>query len=166
MKLKTFIILIVIVLLFIWGHSLMPVDTSSSESTGLMQVLQSVLDFLHIPITLTEHFVRKLAHFTEHAVVGLILGLFTYPKLGNSPSRRDRFDAVVLPLVAGFFIGFIDETIQIFSGRGPMIQDVWIDFFGVFLGVGIAILIRELKRLRERRKASSAKAAEEETEQN
>lgn len=160
MKLKTFIILIAIVLIFIWGHSLMPVDASSQESTGLKKIMQDVLDFLHIPVTLTEQFVRKLAHFTEHAAAGLILGMFTYPKLGESPSRRDRIDAVALPLAAGFFIGFIDETIQIFSGRGPMIQDVWIDFFGVFIGVGVAIFTREIRRRRKRRKAEAAGTAE------
>lgn len=37
-----------------------------------------------------------------------------------------------------FYIAFIDETIQIFSGRGPQIADVWLDVFGAFCGAAIA----------------------------
>ncbi len=146
MKKRTFIILAVIVLAFIWGHSLIPTDASTEESGGIMRLMQGVLDFLHIPVTLTEHAVRKLAHFTEHAVAGIVLSAFLYPKLSLSESRRERIDSIVLPLTVGFFVGFIDETIQIFSGRGPMVEDVWIDFAGIFLGVFIVILLTDLKR--------------------
>ncbi len=152
MKKRTFIILVGIVLIFIWGHSMIPTDASTEESSGIMRILQGILDFLNIPVTLTEHTVRKLAHFTEHAVAGMVLSAFLYPKLSNSQSRRDRIDSIVLPLTAGFFVGFIDETIQIFSGRGPMIEDVWIDFGGIFLGVLFVTLITDLKRHFARRR--------------
>ena len=145
MKKRTFIILIVIVLAFIWGHSLIPTDSSSEESIGIMKIMQAVLDFLNIPVTLSENFVRKLAHFTEHAVAGALIGLFVYPRFTAAATKRERIECAILPLIVGFFIGFIDETIQIFSGRGPLIQDVWIDFFGIFLGVSVAYLIVYLR---------------------
>ncbi len=152
MKKRTFIIFLVIVLVFIWGHSLIPTDNSTAESTGIMKILQSVFDFLNIPVTLDLHFVRKLAHLTEHAAAGLLLGLFMYRKLTGAESKRELIDYAAMPLVIGFFIGFIDETIQIFSGRGPLIQDVWIDFFGVFIGVLAAYLIIFIRFRRKRRK--------------
>ncbi len=156
MKKRTFIILIVIVLAFIWGHSLVPMDNSRDESNGIKEILQAVLDFLNITLILKSAFVRKLAHFTEHAAAGLLLGLFMYPHLSSAETRREAVECAVLPLLIGFFIGFIDETIQIFSGRGPMVQDVWIDFFGVFFGVGIAYLIVFFKN----RRAAKRKEAE------
>lgn len=157
MKKRTFIILIVIVLAFIWGQSLIPTDDSTLESGQIMQVMQAVLDFLNIPVTLTEHFVRKLAHFSEHAVAGVILGLFMYPRLMSSQTKREQIECAILPLIVGFFIGFADETIQIFSGRGPLIQDVWIDFFGIFLGVSLSYLIVFLKHRRKHRNETEEK---------
>ena len=154
MKKRIFVILIILVLAFIWGHSVISTDNSSEESANIMRILQSVLDFLNIPVTLTQQFVRKLAHFSEHAVAGLVLGIFMYPRLMDAETRREQIECAVLPLIIGFFIGFIDETIQIFSGRGPLIQDVWIDFFGVFLGVSLAYLVVFLHYRRKRRKSA------------
>jgi VanZ family protein len=43
------------------------------------------------------------------------------------------------PLV-GHGVAFIDETIQIFSGRGPAILDVWIDTLG-FITLSFAVYL-------------------------
>ena len=40
--------------------------------------------------------------------------------------------------------GFIDETIQIFSGRGSAIRDVWLDFSGAAAAILILAAIRVL----------------------
>ena len=39
-------------------------------------------------------------------------------------------DATPFSFVLAQFIAFLDETVQIFVGRGPEITDVWIDVFG------------------------------------
>lgn len=44
-----------------------------------------------------------------------------------------------------FYIAFIDETIQIFSGRGPQITDVWLDVFGACCGTVIISLLSVCK---------------------
>ena len=44
-----------------------------------------------------------------------------------------------------FYIAFIDETIQIFSGRGPQIADVWLDVFGACCGTVIISLLSVCK---------------------
>ena len=43
-----------------------------------------------------------------------------------------------------FFVAFIDETIQIFSGRGPQIRDVWVDLLGASIGLLIATVVRKI----------------------
>ena len=54
------------------------------------------------------------------------------------------------------FIAFLDETVQIFSGRGPEISDVWIDIFGfltlfaITLGAAFAarVIMNKLRKNR------------------
>ena len=51
----------------------------------------------------------------------------------------------------GLFAAFLDETLQLFSGRGSMVADVWLDFAGVVCGVaavaaGIWIWERGMKK--------------------
>lgn len=108
-------ILIVVWIVLIWGQSFLSQEASAEESGQLFELLKQILPFL------THHLVRKLAHFTEYAVLGLLV----------------RNEKDVLSSCVGFcwIIAFLDETIQIFTGRGPMIQDVWIDLFGACAGI-------------------------------
>ena len=161
MKKRTFAILLLAAVVFIWGHSLIPIADSSDESMSIMRIMQWVLDHLHIPLTLTEHFVRKLAHFTEHAAAGAVLWLYFVPagafsgvlKSGGTEAFHGIISIIKKPLLIGFFIGFADETIQMFSGRGAAIADVWIDFAGVCAGSLLIHLLRILvNRVSLRRK--------------
>ena len=129
------------VLLFIWGHSLIPQTRSAEESLGMMIFLQKILDFLHIPIQLTDHIVRKLAHFAEHAAAGIILGCYFFPEVSERGTLKGKLLKAATPFAAGFFIGFIDETVQLFSGRGASITDVWIDFAGICCGAAATGLV-------------------------
>ncbi len=67
--------------------------------------------------------VRKIAHFSEFGFLGIltVFLLATY---------RCRAAFVGRWFVFGFFAAFADETIQMFTGRGPAIADVWIDVGG------------------------------------
>ena len=122
---KLLIVLLVLLLAFIWGHSCMPVDASRKESSTVLELLRPLLALLVGTENVTLHLVRKLAHFTEFFCLGCVLALLT---------------------------GFIDETIQIFSGRGPAIRDVWLDFSGA----AAAILILAAVRLLSKRKVTAA----------
>ena len=46
------------------------------------------------------------------------------------------------------FCAFLDETIQIFSGRGPDIKDVWLDTFGAAAGILLVSAVRWTGELR------------------
>ena len=88
--------------------------------------------------TLLDHgptyVVRKAAHFSEYALLGLFMAL-----LFASLNGRRRF---FLPEGACLVAALIDEGIQLFSeGRGASLRDVCIDLSGVTLGVLIALLI-------------------------
>ena len=121
-------VLIILTLALIWGHSLLGREASSEESGFVMELLEPVLEMVVGEGNVTEFLVRKLAHFTEFFVLGLeLMTFFAY--------RKPLFpQAFLLALTHGFFAAFLDETIQIFSGRGPMIQDVWLDVCGFAVG--------------------------------
>ena len=109
------------------GHSLMPADLSNAESGGLLARLIALFPFL------TERLLRKLAHFSEFAVLGFLL----------AQCFRVR---VARPLLAGLLCALGDETVQLFiPGRSGQIHDVWIDFAGVALAAALVYFLRFLR---------------------
>ena len=132
MKRKALLVALLAVLAFIWIHSLIPGNISSEESNWVTNALNPILEKI-LGITLSEGFVRKLAHVFEYTVYAVLLTIFW----------RGQFKTVAL---CGFFTAFIDETLQIFSGRGPMILDVWIDCLGIGIGFGVTWFILRLYR--------------------
>jgi VanZ family protein len=127
-------IIILATLAFIWIHSCMDREDSSMESGFVYDLLCPFFELFMGKGNVTEHFIRKLAHFTEFFGLGLELMLF----------MRLEFLKIkpVLPVnawVFGTFCALIDETIQLFSGRGPAVQDVWLDSAGCLTGVLIML---------------------------
>ena len=123
-------LVIAVTLAVIWGHSCMSMEDSSEESGFFFDLLCPFLELFAGKGNVTEHFIRKMAHFTEF--MGLGLELMLYFRLLTD---------IRLPLtmvgawVTGTMCALIDETIQIFSGRGSMIADVWLDSAGCITGV-------------------------------
>ena len=136
--------LIVFTLAFIWGNSLLGREASSSESSAVMELITPLLEVFVGRGNVTEHLVRKLAHFSEFALLGAEVMLRFL--LMEKPFRR----AGLLAASHGLFAAFADETIQIFSGRGPMVQDMWIDFAGVIGGILFSSVVAGLILRKER----------------
>ena len=132
---KTLTVLIIVTLAVIWGHSLLGREASSEESGFVMKLFAPFLELIVGKGNVTEHLVRKLAHFSEFFVLGAELLLF----FALSKSRKNAF---LLALSHSLFTALMDETIQIFSGRGPMIQDVWLDFSGVTAGALLMLAVK------------------------
>lgn len=65
-------ILVVVVLMFIWGNSLVPGETSGEISDGVTAFIARVLG---IESETMGHYVRKAAHFTEYAVLGITISV-------------------------------------------------------------------------------------------
>lgn len=127
--------LIVIMLIFIWGHSMVPAVQSSEESGYWATYLIPILKMFVGEKLATEYLVRKLAHFSEYAVFGFIVSLRV--------RQSQKLDIKLIGKAEGasFLTAFLDESIQVLSGRGPMITDVWIDSFGAFTGILLCSLI-------------------------
>lgn len=128
------LLLIVLTLCLIWGNSLLSGQTSGQISGGLFQKLMALFPRLS---WLTEHRLRKLGHFTEYAVLGLLLTWFLILK-GQRGGYR-----VAMPLLFGTLTANLDEAIQTISPqRGPSVLDVWLDVGGVCTGIGVLLLFR------------------------
>ena len=121
--------MLIVTLCFIWGNSLL----SRSESAAISQGLTAWLRSIGIPVT--DHFVRKLAHFCEFGLLGCELTLLFWLK------SRLRLRELCLSALAAFLAASIDETIQIFSSRGAQIKDVLLDFTGALTGILFTALL-------------------------
>jgi VanZ family protein len=123
---------------FIFSNSMEAGSLSSSRSGTFTALLNGVLGQLGLP-TLTEHVVRKLAHFSEFCLLGFLLSLCVW-----AYSRR-VFRYLCWPLLLGLLVADLDETIQLYSiDRTSSVVDVWIDFGGVCVGVAVALGLRLL----------------------
>ena len=132
---KVLLVLIILTLLFIWGNSLLNREQSSGESTWVMQLITPFLELFVGKDNVTEHLVRKLAHFTEFALLGLELFFWFY----GQPKKRKS--ALLLAMAHGLFAALTDETLQLFSGRGSQVQDVWLDFAGTTAGAALTAFL-------------------------
>lgn len=123
----------VAMVLFIWGNSLVPGTGSGSLSLAVVEALRGALHAAGLPNGwVTNLLVRKTAHFTEYAVLGVVV---SSALLAGGPLRGRRLlvAAAVLMLVPS-----IDETIQLFvPGRCGAVTDVMIDCCGGATGTFI-----------------------------
>ncbi len=121
---------------FAFVHSLMSAETSSIESSNALKLLYALLPRLNIGIDLTEYLVRKLAHFSEFTVIGMLAATCAY-----SFDRPRPYRYSVYVLFTGLAAAVTDETIQLFSeGRSGQITDVLIDFSGAAIGMIMMML--------------------------
>jgi VanZ family protein len=103
--------------------------------------------------------VRKTAHFLEFALLGCLTA--TLVRLIWLFLAR----SLLLWLTAGIpslfclLTAACDETLQIFTGRGPAVRDVLIDFAGALSGVlflhlavGLILAVSRARRRKQRQK--------------
>ena len=139
------------VLLFIWGNSMLPPEVSD----GLSKWVTGILGF-NRPGEQTDsmnHIVRKLAHYSEYFVLGIVLWLALCGKV--KPVRQ----GLALQGFCGLLTAVIDETIQLLSQRGPSLTDVWLDFAGFLCGTLLILLIGAIRG--RRASADAEKEAEQ-----
>lgn len=123
-------VLLVFNLIFIWGNSLLPGEVSARLSQWVKNFLSHILPGIPSDPQAGGHLLRKLAHFSEFACLGLCLCW-----LGSMLNQRG-FQAVILPLSGALAAACVDETIQYFvAGRGSSLLDVWLDTAGAAVGI-------------------------------
>ena len=141
-------VLAALTLAVIWGHSFMPVSSSEEESLQVGAWLTPFLELFVGSGRVTDHLVRKLAHFTEFAALGFCMSGFYWNLPWKKPALR-------LPASFGSCVlaACIDETIQVFNpGRGPGVKDVLLDSCGAAFGILLFLLLRW--SLEKRKKAA------------
>ena len=131
------IIIIALTIGFIWGNSLKTKEESSESSESVSNVLQTWVDtfFGEDVVSVEEGVVRKLAHATEFAALGLEFCVLLIAIKQESYKRYLQ----ILPI--GLFVAAVDESLQFVSLRGPSIIDVFIDFGGFFIMTVVFIAI-------------------------
>lgn len=129
-------ILVMLNLFLIWGNSLLPGETSGEISSDFLELISEIIPAAK---DMGEFILRKLAHFSEFALLGILLArLFTL----TGEWGLHRFSS---PLLLGALAAAVDETIQIYvPGRGSSLLDVWIDISGVCTGIVLCLGVQWL----------------------
>jgi len=124
-RMRLCITLLICNLIFIWGNSLLPGEISGAFSDWVKSILAKL--FSERPVTSSGGgLLRKIAHFTEFAALGMCLA-WLHGMLQKGKLR---------PFLLGTAAAAVDETIQRFvPDRGPSIRDVCIDSAGVLTGI-------------------------------
>ena len=124
-RLRLCVTLLACNLIFIWGNSLLPGEVSGAFSDWVKSILALLFDSdPNGPAG--GGLLRKFAHFTEFAALGMCLA-WLHGMLQKGKVR---------PFFWGVLAAAADETIQRFvPDRGPSIRDVCIDSAGVLTGI-------------------------------
>ena len=130
-----FTIALIACIAFIFRNSLESGALSSARSQAVMQKINEILSVVNLG-PLSEHTVRKLAHFAEFTLEGFLLMLC----LRVYTNRFVRH--ISWPLLGGMTTALLDETIQRFiPNRTSQVTDVWIDMAGVVFGALVALIL-------------------------
>ena len=120
---------------FIFRNSMESGTVSSARSQAVMVYINNLLAKVHLG-PLSEHTVRKLAHFSEFALEGFLLMLCIRVYTKHFVRHMSW------PLLGGMTTALMDETIQLRSiSRSSSVVDVWIDMAGVTAGLLAALVI-------------------------
>lgn len=131
------IVLVLLTTLFIWTNSLLPGSISSSQSGFITNLIYPIFKNIMSIDKLTV-IIRKFAHFTEYAILGITLAYFYL-----SRSKQNKY--LLLALLQGVITAVIDESIQLLvPNRAGLLTDVLIDTSGVIFGIILWITINKI----------------------
>ena len=128
------------VILFAFIHSSMPDYISDEESQGVLDFIIGFFRLVGISAELSDHIVRKLAHFTEFTALGMLLTSCAY-----CFDRFKPYQFITQIMLSGLLTAVIDETIQLnVVGRSGQITDVLLDFSGVITGTVVMLVFYKI----------------------
>lgn len=129
------VLLILLTVSFIFSQSCFSREESQQESDQVLEFLSAPFEVLFGVEELSSNFVRKLAHFTEFFVLGAELsGLLLY-------TERRHLQPYINAAAVGSLVALCDETLQLFTGRGSQVQDVWLDISGALCGLILVLAV-------------------------
>ena len=127
--------LMVLTVGFIFTQSLLSRETSGQESAAVSGWLSNIFPTSTALGAFIFENIRKIAHFIEFGILGTELTLYALIY------SKEKAKGVLFVSPISFVVAFLDETLQIFSGRGPSIADVWLDYFGALTFSAICLII-------------------------
>lgn len=156
------LVLTVAWLVFIFANSMQSGEKSGEQSKSALAWLLNLFSSLGLPISISELFLRKLAHFSEYALLGLLfsLDLLGFGFLSQDQKTPRVFLRCLAIIPCCTLCASIDEFViqRLTPGRGPSLLDVLIDTAGatgaVLILFGILWQLRRKARFeKESRKA-------------
>ncbi len=135
----------------LWMGVIFAMSTGLGASDNTSRIIEPLLRWLlpHSPpenITLMHFLIRKLAHLSEYAVLGLLTRRATGITLNPQHPARAGWKAAGLALLIAAAYAATDEFHQVFvPGRTPALGDVMIDASGAFLALLVAELWRKYR---------------------
>lgn len=140
-----FIGCILLIVELIWINSSLPVQQSRVQSGNVQHILNWIISFFGGSDALSVHLVRKIAHVVEYSLLGFITSLFVIVFF-----TKIRWYHIWNAFSFVLIVAVIDESIQILSGRGPLISDVLLDMCSAIMVTILVFAINWLKRLARR----------------
>ena len=107
---RKWIILLLICIGFILIHSVIPEIKSAHESLWITENIINPL-LSHFGIVADKEIVRKAAHAIEFCILTAVAFLC--------------FKNIVRSFYCGFTFAFLDESLQVITGRGALVTDIW-----------------------------------------
>lgn len=141
-------LLLIFQMLFIFTMSSFGSDSSNAQSGQIIQVLRQVFPSLSShtsgpDASVLTFIVRKTAHFTEYAILGVLFYFFYRQILPQKNGLR----LFVLAILSSFLYACTDEIHQLFvPGRSGQFTDVLVDTLGAFCGCLLLLAIRRLRK--------------------
>lgn len=140
--------IVLIILIILWAILVFGMSNQQGEaSSGLSRKITALFFKTEEQIGLVEPYVRKVAHFSEYAIGGILfLSLFlTYEW---SDKRR-----IITSVLLGIWYAIFDEIHQLFvPERSGNIIDVFIDSLGICFGVCFMMLIYKIFKKHQKKK--------------
>ncbi len=149
-------LLLVFQMLFIFAMSSFGSDSSNAQSSQIIQVLHQVFPNLSsrtsgLDASVLTFIVRKTAHFTEYAILGILFYFFYRQIL----PQKNGLQLFVLAILSSFLYACTDEIHQLFiPGRSGQFTDVLVDTLGAFCGCLLLLAIRHLRKAWQARRHS------------
>ena len=147
--------LIVVISVQIFSFSAQTGEESGSISRKLTEKILDVFGWEDMSVETAHHIVRKLAHFSEYALLGALICLFFLCILKRELGCI-RIGAISFVITAMY--AATDEFHQLFvPERAGSVGDVLIDSAGALLGVTAVALVRFLVCRAKERSAARKK---------
>lgn len=129
-KNKISLLLVILWMIFIFVMSSFDANSSSNQSNFIVDIITSIINIKDIE--LLSLIIRKLAHFIEYFILGILVINFI--------TRYDK--KIIIAILLCIIYATSDEIHQIFvPGRSCQITDIMIDSLGSIMGIYLYKLI-------------------------